>query len=200
MSDRLKFIEDASKVERECRAYIDQLRRRAPIILAIHRELVRYEQARTKPTVRWASALQQVIHMASETPAKLSGFSVDKPSAHMRGNVTFSLKIADDDPVRVYVYYLSAGHIDANSCLMGFASDLQIADALEKRLPYIAAQVNRYNAALQELCDISTTALDQSLPIPAQVLYPLSNHFQWYELAGDVGKAGELRRRGITVR
>lgn len=200
MTDRLSFIEDTSKVLAECRTYIDQLRRRAPIVLAIHRELVKYQQAQTKPTIRWAAALQQAVHMASETPAKLSGFSISKPTEHMRGSVQFSLEIEGAEPVRIYVYYLTAGYIDANSCLMGYANDLQIADALEAKLPQVAEMVARHNAALRELCAVSNIALDQSLPIPAQVLHPLSNHFQWYQLAGDPHKSGELRRRGIAVR
>lgn len=200
MSDRLKFIKSVDHARQACHSYIDELRTRIPFVKAIHAELTRLSN--TKPTARWVPKLQDAVHCASERPGRVTQFVVTRSTHGMiRGSVSFQVQIDGIESLRFNVHLDSAtDRIDPDSALIGYANDEAIADALVAKLPFLPTAVLKYNSLLQQLCEISNFCMDTSLPLVRQNLHPLSQLFQWYELAGDPGKAAELRSRGVPVR
>lgn len=200
MTYRIQFIKDADEVTRQCRQRIAELRARIPIVKAVHSCLVGLQAKGSTPTRRWIDVLYKALQpFMGELPFVITGFDVQRQVVHMsHGYVKFNVDVSGFESLRFSVHYTNAG-IQPDTALIGYAQDAAIADALQAKLPGLGAAVTRYNNALAELCDASNFAIDLSLGVHCNV-HPLSHHFQWYELAGDVGKSMELRKRGIFVR
>lgn len=199
-TDRTQFIKDPVAVLKECHQRIAELRVRIPIVKAVHSCLTELAAKGATPTRRWIDILYKALQpFRDELPFSITGFDVQKQVVHMsHGYVRFNVDVTGFDPLRFSVHYTNAG-IQPDTALIGYAQDEAIANALEAKLPFIGAAVTRYNNALAELCDASNFAIDLSLGVHCTV-HPLSDHFQWYQLAGDPYKSMELRARGIAVR
>lgn len=200
MTDRVHFIKDAAVVTQECRQRIAELRARIPMVAAIHGCLLDWQNRKRKPNVRLQAQLAQALHLCTELPVQLTQFSIEKQGAFTSGYVRLVVQLglpgADDIRLSARVW---SDVVQADTVLVGYANDAQIAAALEAKLPYIGTAVRRYNDALQALCDASNFGIDPELGVHCTI-HPLSSHFQWYELAGDVGKQSELRARGVYTR
>lgn len=200
MTDRIQFIKDADEVTRQCRQRIAELRARIPIVAALHRCLRDWQDHKRKPTVKLQAQLAQALHLSTELPARLVQFNIEKQGQFTSGYVKFRVQhdLPGSEEIRLSAR-VENDVLQADTVLMGYANDAAIADALEAKLPGIGEAVRKYNDALQALCDASNFGIDPTLGAYLTV-HPLSSHFQWYELAGDVGKSMELRKRGIFVR
>lgn len=199
-SDRTLFIKDPAEVRKECHRHIAELRVRIPIVDAVHTCLVGLQAKGSTPTRRWIDILCKALQpFMGELPFFIKEFDVQRQGTHMsHGYVKFVVDIQGFDPLRFSVHYTNAG-IHPDTALVGYAQDEAIANALEAKLPLLDAAVTRYNDALAELCAASNFCVNASLGTHCNI-YPLSNHFNWYQLAGDPYKSMELRKRGIFVR
>ena len=194
MADKLKFIESTEALTRECAQHIVDLRHAHRVTAEVGKVLRERHIVQKKPlshhTRRW---VEEGLVPINGEPARVTGFSLTQGTAYSTG--TLALTVFDVD-IRVDV---RNGGIDLDTIWRGRSTSLQRADALESLLPSLPGMVAQFNDALALLCTASLFCLGGEELKPHQHLHPLSTAFCWYELAGDIYKQGELRRRRVLT-
>lgn len=130
-----------------------------------------------KPTSRMKGHLQEFLYSFMGEPINL--FYDCEKSWNGTPRVKITIRNFVDEEVRYQLEYSETYEVDVERSMTGHAGWGEIVTDLTAKQPMIPQKVAEFNAALETLCAVAAFAKPEGRLYP---LYPLSQHFHWYEL------------------
>lgn len=176
MSNRITPI-DGAILQKEVADHIAKASALHKLSIAMRAYMEALNKKPRKPTSRMKAHLQEFLYSFLGEPINL--FYDSEKTWNDKCRVKITIRNYVDEEIRYQLEFNEQYVIDVEQSMMGHALWGETVNGLTERLEALPQKVAEFNTALATLTAISQFAKPATSIFP---LYPLSQHFHWYEL------------------